>query len=304
MLSYYEPFYDVDGHIVSCDSIRLKFDFATEESLRDFSNFLLRYSSKYQYYSSFRDCSYRHLFVFGVHGFSFSLGLSFNGFHSDDQLKGFLDVNPNKILGDLYFDDGFFRTLDNPFSDDESFSYYLKCELKEILLSLVFQICDSALHCNVSRFDLALDVPVVRSRVQLIKDNRKYSQIFKSSENFTEYLGNSNEGGRVKVYNKSLESDLPYDLTRIEVTCDTYDYDKFCKRWPRVYIREHISLDSENILVQLLSEQGSDRFDFYYRQIGRDRKKRISELLLTRPFEISKKAFDHVVGLCASFETL
>lgn len=302
MLSYYNPFYDVDGHIVSCDNIRLKFDFGSEDSLKEFSKFLLKFSDKYQYYSSFRDCSYRHLFVFGVHGLSFSLGLSFNGFHSDDQLKGFLDVNPNKILGDLYFQDGYFRTMDCPFLEDDSFQFYLKYELKDILSSVVLRIRECAVHSLVSRFDLALDVPVVRSRVQLIKDNRKYSQIFKSSENFTEYLGNTNEGGRVKVYNKSLESDLPYDLTRIEVTCDTYDYDKFCKRWPRVYVREKIPLDSENVLIQLLSEQDVDRFDFYLRQIGRKQKERVRDLLLTRPFEISKKAYDHVVNICEDFE--
>ena len=40
------------------------------------------------------------------------------------------------------------------------------------------------------------------------KDRRKYAQFYMSSENFTEYLGQSDSAGRVKVYNKRLESGL------------------------------------------------------------------------------------------------
>lgn len=57
--------------------------------------------------------------TFGTKGFSFTLGVSFNGQKSLDAVKGFLDFNPNKILGDVVFGDGFIKAVNNPFGDND-----------------------------------------------------------------------------------------------------------------------------------------------------------------------------------------
>ena len=55
------------------------------------------------------------------------------------------------------------------------------------------------------RFDLAIDLPVARDKVYLIKDKRVYEEYSYSAINKTQHLGVRNNYGRVKVYNKALE---------------------------------------------------------------------------------------------------
>jgi len=73
---------------------------------------------------------------------------------------------------------------------------------------------------EITRFDLAIDLPYKRNEVALIKDQRKYECLRISALNQTEWLGRRNKVGRVKLYNKQIESGLSFPLTRLEVTCD------------------------------------------------------------------------------------
>lgn len=71
------------------------------------------------------------------------------------------------------------------------------------------------------RFDLAIDMPVSRDKVYMLKDNRTYEEYSNSTNDRTQYLGKRNNHGRVKIYNKALELKLEnIDLTRLEVTID------------------------------------------------------------------------------------
>ena len=147
------------------------------------------------------------------------------------------------------------------------------------------------------------DVPVTRSDVQLFKDRRKYAQFYMSSENFTEYLGQSDSAGRVKVYNKRLESGLDYDLTRIEVTLDSFGYSDLLHWFPEVYKTDVIPLDSDKIIVGLLREVPSDRRDFYVRKISdRRTKQKYKGLLTAEKFEVSERAFMHLVHVLQQWE--
>ena len=72
--------------------------------------------------------------------------------------------------------------------------------------------------CRITRFDLAIDVPVPREKCCLVKDRRLYIER-RHGEEYTQYLGSkSSKVGRVKLYNKTLESKLDYPLTRLELT--------------------------------------------------------------------------------------
>lgn len=86
------------------------------------------------------------------------------------------------------------------------------------------------------RFDVAIDIPVPRSQLRLLKDNRKYTLLDYGGENRTEYSGVRSNHGQVKVYNKALEQGLQTDLTRIEITVDyaNSSWQEFQRIFPRV----------------------------------------------------------------------
>ena len=74
--------------------------------------------------------------------------------------------------------------------------------------------------CKISRFDLAIDIPIERSKCFLVKDHRLYIERRHGIE-FTQYLGSkSSTVGRVKLYNKQAEAKLSNPLTRLELTLD------------------------------------------------------------------------------------
>lgn len=301
MLMYYMPFFDGSNYF-SVDNVRLDLEFLSPKQVE---NFLVQIHALpgYQYYMSLKDFAYRHLFVFGVKGFSFSLGVDFNGSKNTDVVKGFLDFNPNKILGDVVFGDGFIKSAHNPFGDDGISYKDLAETLSDLFKQVLTYLGMTTLHMHVKRWDLACDVPVTRSDVQLFKDRRKYAQFYMSSEDFTEYLGQSDSAGRVKVYNKRLESGLDYDLTRIEVTLDSFGYSDLLHWFPEVYKTDVIPLDSDKIIVGLLREIPADRRDFYVRKISdRRTKQKYKGLLIAEKFEVSERAFMHLVHVLQQWE--
>ena len=302
MLSYYMPFFD-GSRTFSVDNVRLDVEFLSPKSCQDFLDMVSDKLDGYIYYSSFKDFAYRHLFTFGTKGLSFSLGVSFNGSKSSDTVRGFLDFNPNKVLGDIAYGDGFVRSFKNPFGDDEISYRDYSLILQELFKKVLMYLRLTTLHMHVKRWDLACDVPVTRSDVQLFKDKRKYTQFYMSKEDFTEYLGQSDSAGRIKVYNKTLESQLNYDLTRIEVTLDSFGYSDLLHWWPEVYKTDIIPLDSDKLIVGLLREIPTDRRDFYFRRISnRGTKQKYKGLLTAEKFEVPEVAFLHLVRILQQWE--
>lgn len=295
MIAYYFPVLD-SGMVHSCDGLRLVFRFL---SPGDLERFLQRVSVlEGTYYKSTRLYTYHHLFVFGGGLSSFSLGVELNSLRKEDTITGFLDFNPNKVLGKIWYGDGFLKTQDSPFDEDEEGAYTVCDVFTEVYSWLKF-------HCKyieVKRFDFTVDVQEKRSKVQLFRtDQRKYSQFYKSPENFTEYLGEGNKGGRVKVYNKSLESDLDYDLTRVELTCDSFDWDTFQRRFPKVFLRRVYDLQG-GVMVQLLSRLPTSDLDFYLRQMDVKTKKKYRAMLVQEPLQVSQEAFLKVIDVVKKFE--
>ena len=215
-----------------------------------------------------------------------------NGVKKETVLQGFLDFNPNKLLGEVAYGDGFLSTTISPFTQEETSFRDLRDQIGDILREVLDQLFVSVESIRIKRWDLAVDVPYGRDCVQLIKDNRKYSQFYKSSQDFTEYLGSMSSPGRVKIYNKQLEAELDYPLTRIEVTLDSLDYIDCCRCWPNVYTRKVIDLAETKVIVQLLAEQPVDKMDYYLRQLSRPTKSKYKALLLERPFEVAGPVFN------------
>lgn len=290
MLYYFNPLIE-DGVFYSCDSLRYAFEFLNIDTVESFLAFLSHLPGSTSY-TSYKDFDYRYLYVFGIKGLSFSIGCCMNGVKKETVLQGFLDFNPNKLLGDVTYGDGFLRTMISPFTQEETCFRDLRDQIGDILREVLDQLFVSVESIRIKRWDLAVDVPYGRDCVQLIKDNRKYSQFYKSASDFTEYLGSMSSPGRVKVYNKQLEAELDYPLTRIEVTLDSLDYSDCCRCWPNVYTRSFIQLGDSKVLVQLMSKEPVDSMDFYLRQLSPVTKRKYKALLLDRPFEIDGLVFN------------
>lgn len=189
-----------DGLVYSCDNIYLKVKFQ-HNTLQKFMEWLSRMDVAFltlgltdmQYYEckTRRNGSYVHWFTFNLQsGASFSFGASLVTPSVNTMNYGVVDFNPNKV------------------GEDYVFKKFME-RLTEFTYRRV-----------IDRWDLAIDIPVERSLVRLIKDRRDYSTYDSGGGNFTEYLGQRNKCMRVKLYNKSAESGLDVPLTRLEITCD------------------------------------------------------------------------------------
>lgn len=171
------------------------------------------------------------------------IGLGFNGDSKADIYKGFIEHNPNKVIGNPQY------VVD--------YNNLITCVNKPI----------------VKRWDMAIDIPYPRKNVITVKDNRHYELHQASADDYTEYLGARNTPGRIKVYNKQAEQGLDYPLTRIELTCDgSWDAPAIMDHLPEIYITQgthNADIDdlsqTQQVLVQALHT--SYRRDVLYRQL-------------------------------------
>lgn len=203
---YYKEIRLPDNRVLSCDNVRVKF--AVDNKYREQFERIFADNSRVDirsYPQDLRDYKYKYLWVIDYGKSSMTVGYVFNGSDAVDRRYGYLDFNPNKIGStDLFWAD---------------------YEKIKACCPIVWEIL---------RIDVALDIPAKRENVFLVKDNRFYSLDAYSLQNKTEYLGKRSKIGFVKVYNKSMESKLDYDLTRIEVTCEP-TVDSYLKSFPCVY---------------------------------------------------------------------
>lgn len=165
------------------------------------------------HWNSFRPGSYRE--QFSIHfqdGNSFWVGAVLNG-HKPNWGRVRMDFNPNKVA---------------------------EHEVFQLLLSYLVGNT-RPMHRTVKRFDLAIDIPVLRQDVFLVKDNRAYIER-RHGQEWTQYLGaKSSTVGRVKLYNKQIESNLRHPLTRLELTLDpTTPYEQV--NFPVVYYLDDLQL--------------------------------------------------------------
>lgn len=203
---YYNEIKLPDGKILSCDNVRIKF--AVESRSRDdFERYLNNFSRTdiTSFPQDLREFRYKYLYNINYGKTSMTVGYIFNGSVASDVRFGYLDFNPNKIGCNEQF-----------FAD---YRHIRAC------CPIVWEI---------QRIDVALDIPSKREFVYLVKDNRLYQLKAYSMSNKTEYLGLRSHVGFVKLYNKTEESKLDYDLTRLEITCEP-TLDSFYTSFPKVY---------------------------------------------------------------------
>lgn len=288
-LTYYRPVV-VDNYLfMSCDMLRIKFTMS-EDRLKQFNRYIDKYTMKNlnlkvePYYNQGK-FKYRNLIVITdlETKYSFSMGLQFNDL-SKVTNDCFIEFNPNKTMNE------------NGTGLVQVFLDYIK---------------DYGSRVELVRYDVAIDIPVERQFVTLNKDMRKYSKLWvadvedsynqilqdmekkqisykievksKDLSNCTEYLGQRNKGGFVKLYNKQIESSLMSSLTRLEITMDTLSYIDFMKHLPNVNVFKDVSSeldnlnDTEKVLLKLLQQNSNS--DLYLKQLGRKMQDKLKRIL-------------------------
>ena len=211
---------DVAGASYSLDMIRLKLKAKNEKQMDDaykaVSCWML--PERFSHYTSRKIASYRDLFGLGFRGTSIAIGMSFiNGKGKTDDLIGFIEYNPNKIG-----------------------EYGIEIVKKLLNLGICFEPI---------RYDLAIDYNISRNLVRTAKDQRKYECVVSGS--LTEYLGQRNKPGRVKVYDKKAESELDIPCTRVELTCSAdWCLEEVIDHLPVVFNYENASFDGMSKLTR------------------------------------------------------
>lgn len=151
---------------------------------------------------------------------------------------------------------------------------------------------------DIKRYDLACDIPVKRSRIYTFKDQRKYCMIQNSLDDKTEYLGNRNHHGFVKIYNKTLESKLDYILTRIELTLNYgVGLDEINSLMPKIFICDDMQFnfkitDTDMVLCVACLDNPN-----YLNMLGRRKKEKISSLLSSLAHDFTVSDFDYMLML-------
>lgn len=158
-------------------------------------------SDRTDYYTSTRIGTYRYLWTFHFGDGVAVLGLALNNPTKIETTTGFFEFNPNKLARHKAF-------------------YGVRQLLDEY-----------DVRVTTNRFDIALDYAYERCEYTMLKDKRKYE--YHHGTAITEYLGQRNNPGRVKLYDKQKESKLSSPLTRLEITCEM-DWDSIVKSWPKV----------------------------------------------------------------------
>lgn len=203
-LNYYLPVLDGQGIVYSIDKVRYKIKVCAPYTYHDkdkkphevnpveqFNAWIMRVDTfgevEIKYYPSFSR-GYRHLWVlkFPEDDSTVSLGLGI-GDKKEDLRIGFVEYNPNKVHS----------------------SAFLKWlgELRSFLDTF-----------ELVRWDLACDFLCQRSLCRLDMNGLRSYELHYENGTYTEYTGVRNKPGRTKLYDKRAESDLDYDLTRVEFT--------------------------------------------------------------------------------------
>lgn len=263
-MEYFKSVTTKENLTLSCDMLRISFRFDNFQ-LTKFNNFINDLSVKnnmydFKIFQSLSYYNYRYMINFKYNDYSFVVGLFLNSTKKEDNKSCFIEFNPNKCLINGYV---------NPILD------YIKFYGKSL---------------KIVRFDFAIDIKCRRYLVSLSKDLRDYNKIYKfeqksvSLDDVTEYLGHHNNNGFVKLYNKQKESNLNYNLTRLEITLDSYDYENFLKYLPKVYYIKNASLfdclslnDTDRVILSLLLQ--NDNPMLYIKMLGRGKQDKFKKIL-------------------------
>ena len=287
MLKYFNEIHTKNHMVYSCDMLRLAFrtpNYLASALLKHLQQF--RYTLENNIYIdeffSSRIGRYRYLLTYdAADKGKFTIGFPFNDFQWSDASHGFIEFNPNKC-------------------DNDIIQYFLN-------IIATFAVNPHGKIFDIKRFDLAIDIPVERSSVVLLKKgNRLYNKLV--SDSVTEYLGSRGSHGACKLYDKQKEASLDFPLTRLEITFT--DMETF--QFPDVFIFDDFESDADmdalnstdKVIVRLLRNLPSSEQEHYFRQLGRCKKKKLDEYIYPRSkeFKIDSLAVMEVLDFVQGYQ--
>lgn len=232
-----------------------------------------------KYWNSFRPGSFREQFTIRFQGGnSFWVGAVLNG-RKPEWGRVRVDFNPNKVA---------------------------EHEVFQLLLSYLVSNT-RPMHRTIRRYDLAVDIPVLRQDTFLVKDNRAYIER-RHGQEWTQYLGaKSSTVGRVKLYNKQVEANLNHPLTRLEMTLDpATPYTEVI--FPTVYYLDDLQLcfdetikatDTERFILNSIL-QGCGTLE----QLGRRTREKVKVLMdrYVKYIKITERDYNKILGQLASYK--
>lgn len=198
MLKYFQPIRH-DNLVLSVDKVVNDYYISNPQKREILKSMLeiitLKYACELSHWQSFKIGTFHeNITIKFKDGESFWVGLGLNEAKTNwGRVR--IEFNPNKVA--------------------------LHSAFREVLALL--NTSSRAMHTAVTRFDLAIDLPVLRENVFLVKDNRLYLER-RHGQEWTQYLGKKSNIGHVKLYNKQIESKLSHPLTRLELTLDPYAF--------------------------------------------------------------------------------
>lgn len=173
---------------------------------------------------------------------------------------------------------------------------------------LLDRISGEYVRVRANRYDLAIDCPIRRDSVRLIRDQRVYECVI--GDSMTEYLGQRSKPGRVKVYDKEKEAGLSFPLTRIELTCDAeWGVDEVVKQLPACYAygnNEFDTLQRSTRVVALMGqamESKGDIFEPWLEMLNPHTRSKIRKALRNEvAISYSKECIEAMIGKVRAWE--
>lgn len=205
-------------------------------------------------YKTSRAFAYRNLFTFSSDyddrdSSVITVGIGLNGVNRDDCFKCFLEFNPNKVDADIL----------------------------RMVVDALYPNCTRH-WLKLVRWDLAIDIPVKRSQACFYKDRRDYTYHKSARKGITSYLGQRNNEGFTKLYDKTKEAGLAENLTRLEITFGEADVPTM----PQVYVDTNsqekmmLGLSGTNrVIALLLNQLDTGDFETYYGMLNYKLRKKL-----------------------------
>lgn len=288
MLKYYINFEDEFKFKYSLDMLRYNINIGdnTDTLLSYINKFNITSYSKIDHYIG--RGLYHYLYKVKLFdddnscSFSFGFGLLSK---TENRNSGFIEFNPNKCF---------------------------QLPIFKVFITNFFGFCRTI---KLVRYDLAIDIPCNRNQIKMVKtSNHRYESITSYlkvgeviNKSVTEYQGVRSHNKFTKLYDKGIESDLGYNLTRIEFTFDREEttfngLPKFFFYDSRILPNlDFSSLSSSDIvLIDLL--RNSDNLNLYIRNLPRSKVKKIFSFLYDYNLKLDFNLFLKIRTEALSFE--
>lgn len=227
-----------------------------------------------EFFDSNKPNAWRYLHKFKFGDSSVRLGIFFNDVSGKIiHTKGFIQFNPNKIKDDPRL---------------------------EMLFAKIRRFTRSI---ELKRYDIAVDIPVSRENCRMSRDKRGYEYI-NHGYGITEYLGQRNKAGRVKLYDKTKESGVSDTVTRLEFTCEgDWSIEKIKSMFPKVYTWFDGSFDTETrawvkavgVLAALAIEH-DEQIDFALDMLSPKARRKVDLFLASPCLEISNNDLEYAMS--------